>query len=353
MQEWTAQTAGGTYQVLIKNGALSDTGRVAAEVCKGRTAVVVTDHQVAPLYLQPVLFALKEAGFTCSDVVLSAGEETKTLQSAAALYAAFHEHRLSRIDPVIALGGGVIGDLAGFAAATWLRGVPLIQVPTTLLAQVDSSIGGKTAVDLPQGKNLVGAFYQPKAVVSDPMVLRSLPKCRIAEGMAEVIKYGLIADAELLQKLERKSFDYEWLVSRCIRIKINIVSRDERDSGERMLLNFGHTIGHAIEKATQYTRYSHGEAVAVGMITAAAVGEQLGMTEKGTKQKIRRLLCDYQLPLFADVPIDPLIQAIYSDKKRLGDQIYFVLLRRPGEAFIQPLDPEKLEQILREVWTHE
>ena len=257
---------------------------------------------------------------------------------------------MSRIDPVVALGGGVMGDLAGFAAATWLRGVPLVQVPTTLLAQVDSSIGGKTGIDLPEGKNLVGAFYQPRAVVMDPAVLHSLSRRRMAEGLAEVIKYGLIGDLPLLDQIEQKTYDLEWVLERCVRSKITIVAQDEKDSGERMLLNFGHTVGHAIEKVTGYERYSHGEAVAAGMVAAAAIGEQIGQTEPGTSAAIRSLLEAYQLPVQVDVPVDDLLMAIRSDKKRIGNRIHFVMLRRPGEAFVFPMEPELLDQVLREVW---
>lgn len=352
MPELIARTATSDYQVLIQQGALGRLGEVTAANCRGRMAVVVTDDQVAPLYLKQTCAALRSSGFTCASLVLPAGEKIKTMEYLSQLFSFFHEQGLSRIDPVIALGGGVIGDLAGFAAATYLRGVPLIQVPTTLLAQVDSSIGGKTAVDLPQGKNLVGAFYQPRAVVMDPILLHTLPRRRMSDGLAEVIKYGLIADLELLQQVEQKTFDLEWVVTRCVNIKIHVVTQDEKDSGERMLLNFGHTIGHALEKVTGYTGYSHGEAVAVGMVTAAEMGERLGLTQSGTAKRVRSLLSQYQLPLKAEVAFADLASAVHSDKKRLGGLIHFIFLRQAGEAFIQPIEPEKLEQALREVWAH-
>ena len=352
MPELIARTANSDYLVLIQQGALDRLGEVVAANCRGRKTVVVTDDQVAPFYLERAHSVLQSAGFSCSSLILPAGETSKTPASLARLYAAFHQHGLSRIDPVIALGGGVVGDLAGFAAATWLRGVPLIQVPTTLLAQVDSSIGGKTGIDLPEGKNLVGAFYQPRAVVMDPVLLHTLPRRRMAEGMAEVIKYGLIGDLPLLEQIEQKTIDLEWMVERCVHSKINIVARDEKDNGERMLLNFGHTVGHAIEKVTGYDRYSHGEAVAAGMVAAAAIGEALGETETGTRARISRLLQDYQLPVRIDVPVDALSAAIRSDKKRLGGRIHFVFLRRPGEAFVQPMEPGRLEEVLREVMAH-
>ncbi len=350
MPELIARTANNDYPVVIRQGALDQLGEITAANCRGRKCVVVTDDQVAPLYLERAQTALQSAGFDWETIIFPAGETSKTPASLACLYAVFHRHGLSRIDPVIALGGGVIGDLAGYAAATWLRGVPLIQVPTTLLAQVDSSIGGKTGIDLPEGKNLVGAFYQPRAVVMDPAVLHSLPRRRMAEGLAEVIKYGLIGDLPLLDQIEQKTYDLEWVLERCVRSKITIVAQDEKDSGERMLLNFGHTVGHAIEKVTGYERYSHGEAVAVGMVAAAAIGEKIGQTEPGTSAAISRLLEAYQLPVQVDVPADDLLLAIRSDKKRLGNRIHFVLLRMPGEAFVYPMEPEQLDQVLREIW---
>jgi len=350
MPELIARTASRDYPVLIRQGALDQLGAAVAASCRGRRCCIVTDDQVAPLYLDRACRSLESAGFACASVSIPAGERSKTPASLARLYTGFHSHGLSRIDPVIALGGGVIGDLAGFAAATWLRGVPLIQVPTTLLAQVDSSIGGKTGLDLPEGKNLIGAFYQPHAVVMDPALLHTLPRRRMAEGLAEVIKYGLIGDLPLLSQIEQQAYDLEWVVERCVRSKITIVAQDEKDSGERMLLNFGHTVGHAIEKITGYERYSHGEAVAAGMAAAAAIGERMGQTETGTRDRIVRLLQTYQLPVHVPVAAGDLAVAILSDKKRLGNRIHFVLLRRPGEAFVQPMDPETLGQLLQEVW---
>jgi|LSQX01.1.fsa_nt_gb 3-dehydroquinate synthase len=350
MPEIIARTATADYPIFIQQGALDHLGERIAACVQGRRAVIVTDDQVGPLYLERASRSLRAAGFSCSEAVVPAGEASKTPEQLASLYARFQETGLSRADPVIALGGGVVGDLAGFAAATWLRGVPLAQVPTTLLAQVDSSIGGKTGIDLPQGKNLIGAFYQPRLVVMDPAVLHTLPRRFMADGMAEVIKYGLIGDEPLLDQVEQQACDLEWVVSRCVRSKIAVVARDEKDNGERMLLNFGHTVGHAIEKATGFNAFSHGEAVAVGMVIAARVGEQLGETEPGTCDRIRRVLEAYQLPVRADIPLTAILLAIKSDKKRLGSRIHYVLLRRPGEAFLKPMAPEELADVLGEVW---
>ncbi len=246
----------------------------------------------------------------------------------------------------------MVGDVAGFAAATYLRGIPLFQVPTTLLAQVDSSIGGKTAIDLPFGKNLAGAFYQPKAVILDPTVLHTLSRSRMAEGMAEVIKYGLIRDECLFEQVENQTYDLEWLLERCVRIKTTVVAADERDSGERMLLNFGHTVGHAIEKITHFTELTHGEAVAIGMVVACQIGEKLNRTPPGTADRLRRVLARYQLPVTCRWPADQLMEAIAADKKRLAGKLYFVLLNRIGEAVLNPMDPSELAALLREVIDH-
>lgn len=352
MPEILASTTSGDYTVLIQQGALERLGETAAQACRGRRAAIVTDDTVAGHYLERATRSLSASGFNVTGISLPPGESTKSPEMLLRLYESFNQAGLSRTDPVIALGGGVIGDLAGFAAATYLRGIPLIQVPTTLLAQVDSSIGGKTAINLPSGKNLAGAFYQPKAVIMDPGVLHTLGRSQMAEGMAEVIKYGLIGDLQLFEQIERKSFDLEWILERCVRIKTTVVSRDEKDSGERMLLNFGHTVGHAIEKASGYAGFSHGEAVAVGMVTAAAIGERLGSTPAGTADRIRALLVNYHLPVSAPLPAEALLSAIHSDKKRLAGRIYFVLLRAVGEAFLQSMDPDQLDSVLKEVWVH-
>ena len=352
MPEILASTASGDYQIIIQQKSLDRIGEIAAQVCRGRRAVIVTDENVARLYLERAVKALTASGFEVTSTIVKPGEASKSPAMLIELYEQFHNAGLSRTDPVIALGGGVVGDLTGFAAATYLRGIPLIQVPTTLLAQVDSSIGGKTGIDLPYGKNLAGAFYQPKAVIMDPGLLHSLSRRQMADGMAEVIKYGLIRDPALFEQIEKKTFDLEWILERCVRIKTTVVSRDEKDSGERMLLNFGHTIGHAIEKAADFKGYTHGEAVAVGMVAAAAIGEKMGHTAPGTSDRIRNLLQDYHLPVSAPLPVEALLGAIRSDKKRLAGRIYFVLLRAVGEAFLQPMDPDQLDTILREVWVN-
>lgn len=352
MPELLAKAAGGDYPIIIRNGALDQLGELALSACNGRRVCLVSDEQVWPLYGGRAEVSLQHAGFTTVAAVVPAGETSKSPEQLLNLYGQFHAAGLTRSDLVVALGGGVVGDLAGFAAATWLRGMPLVQVPTTLLAQVDSSIGGKTGIDLPQGKNLVGAFYQPRAVIMDPAVLRSLPRNRMSEGMAEVIKYGLIRDRRLFEQIESRTYDLEWILESCVRIKITVVARDERDTGERMLLNFGHTIGHAVEKVTCYQQYSHGEAVAIGMAAAARLGEYLKVTAPGTEARIRAVLAHYQLPETADLAADDILQAIGSDKKNMGRRLYFVFLKEIGEAILHPLTLAELEQPFREVWQH-
>jgi 3-dehydroquinate synthase len=253
------------------------------------------------------------------------------------------EAKISRSDAVIALGGGVIGDLAGFAAASFLRGVKFIQIPTSLLAQVDSSVGGKVAVDLPEGKNLVGAFYQPSLVLIDPAVLNTLPPRFVNDGMGEVIKYGCIKDESLFQTLEGYgSFaalkgHLPEIVKRCVDIKRIVVEHDQFDTGERMLLNFGHTLGHTIEQYYQYGRESHGEAVSIGMYQLTLLSELEGLTEKGTAARILNMLNAYGLPFKSGLPMDALIGAIKLDKKNLENRLNIVLLHGIGDSYVHPV----------------
>lgn len=351
MPEIMASTGHGDYPILIQQGALKRLGELTADSCRGRRAFIVTDEQVGRLYLEKARQSLETAGFKVSVGLIPPGESSKSPEQLMRLYEQMHEAEMSRSDPIIALGGGVVGDLAGLAASTWLRGLPLIQVPTTLLAQVDASIGGKTAIDLPFGKNLIGTFYQPKAVLMDPALLRTLSRERMAEGMAEVIKYGMIRDRGLFEQIENRTYDLEWVLEHCVRIKTAMVAADELDTGERMLLNFGHTIGHAIEKLTGYTKYTHGEAVALGMLAAVRLGEQFGQTPAGITDRLRGLLEMYQLPVRHDLPADDLIEAIRSDKKFLAGRIYFVLLHDIGRAFLYPIAFDQLAERLREVLT--
>lgn len=342
----------GNSRIVVRNGAMRSIGEFAMEAAKGRGACVVSDANVAPLHLDPAIESLRAAGFKTCHVVVPPGETSKSLDMTAHLWDAFNSNGITRTDLVVALGGGVVGDLAGFAAATYLRGVAIMQVPTSLLAQVDSSIGGKTGIDLPFGKNLAGAFHQPKAVVIDPLALKTLPPARFAEGMAEVVKYGCIRDEALFNEIAKHAgsgFGDEALfdiISRCAAIKADVVNRDELDTGERMLLNFGHTVGHAIEKATGYGRISHGEAVAIGMVAAARLGEQTGTTPEGTSGKISALLAKLGLPTKTDLSIDDIFDSMLADKKNFSGTINFILLERIGHAVRAPFPPDRLRKLL-------
>jgi len=329
---------GRSYEIKIGGGLLSQTGPEAARVLRGRKIAVVTDSNVAPLLGGTVLESLRGAGFDAALLTVPAGEKSKSPAMLARLWEQMASFGLTRADAVAALGGGVVGDLAGFAAATLLRGVDLIQLPTTLLAQVDSSIGGKVAVDLDAGKNLAGCFYQPKLVLMDTGALASLPDRTFSDGMAEVVKYGCIFDEPFFRRLlacgSRAGVmaEIESVDAVCCDWKRKTVERDERDTGERMLLNFGHTFGHVYEKYYRYETYTHGEAVAAGMISAARLGERLGVTEPGTAARIGEILRVFGLPTEIDAPREALEETMRIDKKTLGGEIRFIFLRRIGEA---------------------
>ena len=281
-----------SYPIHIENGILAKTGELVSEVFSGKKIMIVSDDNVFPLYGEIITKALSDSGFECHSFVLPHGEPTKSFQSLPKIYEALLNAKLTRSDLLIALGGGVIGDLAGFVASSYLRGIKFVQIPTSLLAQVDSSVGGKVAVDLPQGKNLVGAFYHPKAVIIDPDVLNTLPDHFISDGMGEVIKYGCIKDKELFELLCRHtSFDdlkpkLTQIIARCVDIKRIVVEADQFDLGERILLNFGHTLAHTIEQHFNYERESHGEAVGIGMYQITKIAEEMGLTKPGEAEHI-------------------------------------------------------------------
>ena len=259
------------------------------------------------------------------------------------------DFHMSRGDIVVALGGGVTGDMAGFAAATYMRGIKFVQIPTSLLAQVDSSVGGKTAVDIPQGKNLVGAFHQPCLVIIDPDTLSTLPERFVHDGMAEVIKYGCIKDERLFETLENENaLDIiEDIIEICVSIKRDVVNRDEKESGERMLLNFGHTLGHSLEKLYNFEGLSHGEAVAIGMVKIAASGENAGLTEAGTADRIERLCKKNMLPTSDEASAATLAELCQSDKKAGGGSVNLVLLDKIGSSFIRKTPLSELEAFIR------
>lgn len=314
------------YEVTIGRGLLDTVGRQAAGQWKGRSAAVVSDSTVAPLYLNRVKDSLERAGFRVHSFVFPAGEDQKNGGTYLKLLEFLAARRLTRADGLIALGGGVVGDLAGFAAATFLRGIGFLQLPTTLLAAVDSSVGGKTAIDLTNGKNLAGAFYQPQAVLCDLDTLDTLPAEVFADGCAEVIKYGVIGDPALLARLETVDFrvDPEELVARCVAQKRDLVEQDEFDTGARQLLNLGHTLGHGVEACSGYT-VSHGRAVAIGMTLVTRAAVAFGRCPAEVLPRLRRLLERYGLPDATAYSAQALYEKTLSDKKRSGDTISLVV----------------------------
>ncbi|MDD4715115.1 MAG: 3-dehydroquinate synthase [Oscillospiraceae bacterium] len=354
MKTLTIDLPGRAYDILIERGLLQQAGRLVREAVRGERIAVVTDYHVEALYGSILKDALEGAGFLVSITAILPGEESKTVSTLEKLYDAFMDFGLTRSDAVLALGGGVVGDLAGFAAATILRGVDFVQVPTTLLAQVDSSVGGKVAVDLKAGKNLAGAFYQPRLVLIDPGCLQTLSGRIFADGMAEVIKYGAILDKALLERLSAQEpasllrDGLEQVIYRCCDLKRQVVEEDERDNRRRMLLNFGHTLGHAYEAAYQYRSYIHGEAVAAGMCKMADLQQKHGLLAKEESLSLRSLIARYGLPTRIPCSMEAYEAAIGLDKKGRGQEISLVLLRRLGEAYLQEMPRRQLFDWLRE-----
>ena len=336
------------YEIQIGRGLLDSFGGRIRTLTAARRAVVVSDSNVAPLYAARVEASLKRAEFEVSRFVFPAGEGSKRLDTIASLYTHLARHGLTRSDLIVALGGGVTGDMAGFAAATYLRGIDFVGLPTSLLAQIDSSVGGKTGFDLPEGKNLVGAFWQPRLVLIDPDTLATLPSRYFADGMAEAIKYGCIRSRALFDRIASESAEdfLEDLIFECVDIKRAIVEEDERDTGNRMLLNFGHTVGHAVEKLQNYEGYSHGEAVAAGMALLSAAGEVAGLTEPGTTGALLTVLDRYRLPRASGFSAEELASAALLDKKSAGNTIRLILLKRLGEGMLYTLPHTELASFL-------
>jgi 3-dehydroquinate synthase len=352
MQTLTVNLGERSYPIHIGEEILPEAGRLLQEAGLRGKVAVITNPTVAQLYLDPVYDALKQAGFEVTPVLIADGEEHKNLQSLSAIYDRLVGERLERRSCIMALGGGVVGDMAGFAAATFLRGVPYVQVPTTLLAQVDSSIGGKTGINHQNGKNLIGAFYQPRLVLIDVAVLQSLPRRELIAGLAEVIKYGIIEDPSLFKLLEEKmekliALDRALLIqviaSACA-IKARVVEQDEREDDYRAVLNFGHTIGHALESVTGYTRLLHGEAVGIGMAQAVAISVRHGFCDPTSFGRIRKLIQKAELPadIPADVPVTKLIQGIEVDKKAAEGKIKFVMCEGIGKPRFHWLMPDEI-----------
>ena len=352
MRTLTVNLGARAYSIYLGEELLPRTGEFLKKIrCEGKVGVI-TNPTIAALYLKTVEEALARSGFQVIPVIVPDGEEHKNLSSLSVIYDRLIEQRLERNSALIALGGGVVGDLTGFAAATLLRGVPYVQIPTTLLAQVDSSVGGKTGINHREGKNLIGAFYQPRLVLIDVDALKTLPQRELVAGLAEVIKYGIIEDPDLFvlleQKMERllaldKTLLLQAIASSCA-IKARVVEKDEREEDYRSVLNFGHTIGHALESLTGYEQFLHGEAVAIGMVQAAYISAREGFCDQASFQRIRRLIGLTGLP--TDLPSSverlQLVKKMEIDKKAAGGKIKFVLCDGIGKTHFHWLSPEQI-----------
>lgn len=342
---------GKEYKIYIEKGLIKRIGEMIKPYARGERISIITDRNLDKLYGEDLEKNLRASGFQVKRIVVHPGEKSKSLETLEYIYSELIHFSMTRRDLILAFGGGVVGDLAGFAASSFLRGLDFIQIPTSLLAQIDSSIGGKVAINLRQGKNLVGSFYQPLAVFIDPGLLETLDKENFKDGMGELIKYACIRDKDLFDKLlaygeEEFSGHIEDIIWRSLDIKRDIVERDEMDRGERMLLNLGHTLGHAIEKYYDYN-YSHGQAVAIGIYHISKKSEEQGLTRPGTSEKIKEILKKYQLDYkMPEIDRKSLIELVSRDKKRSGDSINIVLLEEIGRAFIKEISMEDMEDFI-------
>ena len=356
MPEMRVELGERSYPIVIAHRIMDDLGQELKKFGFSRTLALVSNPTVYGLYGSEVSRSVKSAGFDLAEVIIPDGEEYKTLRWVENIYGELLKARLDRKSAMIALGGGVIGDITGYAASTYMRGIDFVQVPTTLLAQVDSSVGGKTGVNHALGKNMIGTFWQPRLVWVDIATLETLPRRDFLSGLAEVIKYGVIWDEKLFSFLEAHRDEVlrldrgalEHIIRRSCEIKAEVVSKDERESGLRAILNFGHTVGHAIETATGYTKFLHGEAVAVGMCAAASLSQQAGLLDMGDVQRIRSLVLSYGLP--AEIPdyigMDSLLEAMKLDKKVVSGQLKFILPEKIGSVRIQQVSAGALQKAL-------
>ena len=343
MQRIDLDIPGAAYPIFVGHDILGELGPRCRDLALGRQVALVSDEIVAARYLQPAAESLCAAGFEVLEIVYAGGEEAKNLHGAEGIFTQMIAAGFDRGAWVVALGGGVVGDMAGFVASTYLRGVPYVQVPTTIVAQVDSSIGGKTGVNHALGKNLIGTFHQPRLVLADTNALHSLPKRERVAGMAEVVKHGLIRDAELFAFLEEHLEEVvdmalvpeilDWLIGRNVEIKAEVVAADEKEQGLRAILNYGHTIGHAIEAATDYGRYRHGEAIILGLIAAGEIACREGFWPEAERQRQDALLERLGVPEgLAEVEAERILTCAKADKKRVDGRLRFVLGRRIGEV---------------------
>ena len=359
MKTVTVTLPGRDYDILIGRGLIRDAGSLIRDAAHPTLAVVITDENIADLYLEAVRSSIESTGLRCVTASIPAGESSKSLEMARRLYDDLAEAGADRGSVVVALGGGVVGDLAGFVAATYMRGIPYVQLPTTLLADVDSSVGGKVAVNHARGKNLIGAFYQPRLVIADIDTLDTLPTPEFCAGMVEVIKYGIIRDLSFLGFLEQRrqtlrdlaKDDLEHVVQRCCQIKADVVQEDETETGVRAILNFGHTIGHALETLAEYADYRHGEAVAVGTIAACMLSERLVGLSRPDTERVTELLAFFDAPsVVRGLDASTVLETMRLDKKAVRGRIRFVLTRSLGSVEIRDdVDDRVVLDVLREI----
>lgn len=370
MEKVKVTTREKAYEIHIESGLFSKLPEVFKEKYSGKKIALVSDNNVYKIYGESFKAGLVKAGFEVTEIVFNAGEENKNISTLSQIYSVLAENFFTRSDIVVALGGGVTGDMAGLAAATFLRGMGFIQIPTTLLAMVDSSIGGKVAVDLPQGKNLVGAFYQPDAVYTDPQLLKTLPDLQFSDGMAELLKHGFIRDRNLFNTLILKdvinlehepesiaglrsllSDKMDYIIKESCIIKRDIVEQDVNDNGIRQLLNFGHTIGHAIERVQNYSGYTHGQAISIGMVIMTRLTEKMGLTKAGKSRIIENALKMHNLPVFDPaLDIKSVTEAIKIDKKARSGSITIAYIEEIGQGKLLKLDIKDLEDKINDVY---
>lgn len=351
MQKVKVATENREYTIEIKTGLLKELPDVFKERYSGKKLGLLCDSNTQALYGDGFADELKARDFDVTPLSFPAGEGSKNLDTLAGIYDSLAAAGFTRSDYLVALGGGVTGDMGGLAAATFLRGMGFIQIPTTLLAMVDSSIGGKVAVDLPRGKNLVGAFYQPYAVYTDPELLSTLNDRQFADGMAELIKHGFIRDEKLYKELtdlgSRKAVEpnLDRLIKKSCKIKRDVVEKDEKDNGIRQLLNFGHTLGHAIEKAQNFTGMTHGEAISAGMVYITAMTEKIGLTRDGETERVKKALSLFGLPVdMPDVPGEALVEAVRIDKKARSGKITLAIIDKIGSGTLHDMYLAELEE---------
>ena len=342
-----AVTASKSYNVIIAPGLLKTAGQQLRAVTKAQTAAIITDSNVGPLYAETLKKELEGAGFSACMFTFPAGEASKTAETYLQILQFLAKNHLTRSDVIVALGGGVTGDMAGFAAATYLRGIDFVQIPTSLLAMVDSSVGGKTAIDLPQGKNLAGAFYQPLLVLCDTDLLSTLPEENFLDGCGEIVKYGVLGNRELLKILQEAGtdFDLESVVAACVEMKRDIVNADEFESGSRQLLNLGHTLGHAVEKNSGYA-LSHGTCVAIGLAVVTRAAEKEGLCPGEDAREILNTIKKLNLPTRTDLSMDVLMDTMLSDKKRRADTITCVVPHSIGNCMLEKMTFPRLRAFM-------